>query len=669
MLKPLVLGAEAGRRAMGLAAKVPGADLAAARAVVASGRLVPTTTESALTPGRARLRTLHEQAATVLFEANPTGSAKLLESLDLEAIDDAGYLERLAQRFLKVKEYEAALQMRLRAKDLEPQNPVRWVALARSYQRAAKGGTVRDSVSGLVEGPVADGEKAREALQRAAELAPEDPGISYQLGRFEFDHGHVEAGLDRLQEVTEKHPAYRWLLDYAHRARRPHVLQMERAQRAYEQALALRPTSSVALRGILATGTRAAQDWAGMWESALVFEASKKRGYARRRELLDQLTPLVTAPHVSAEQAEAILALLQDAEDRGIRLRWATVSLISYRLQFAGQLRAGFALRRSLAERTLRWLGDSSGGHAGHRQKLLAALSYLGRTQEALELIDPLPWQPSTERGRLRLEKLRADTRLLHGDVQPYLDYSAQVRKATPLPGEEKMAELISGKRVAVVGPAETSDELGELIDSYDVVIRTRFQAGFVAENARRIGSRTDITYYAGRDQGLLAAEGAVAAESGDLQMVVARPLSMDSVRSLLGGETPEWLRVGRHDFAVCFHGAPLGVPRIIYDVLQFDPAEIGLFHADFYAGEQAYSQGYWEAQHVGFGPHSKMNDVITAHDLDSDFQLMQAFAATGRLTAHGASAEVMALEKDEYLRRVEAAPIFPRPAAEQEKA
>ena len=37
MLKPLVLGAEAGRRAVGLVSKVPGADLAAARAVAYAG--------------------------------------------------------------------------------------------------------------------------------------------------------------------------------------------------------------------------------------------------------------------------------------------------------------------------------------------------------------------------------------------------------------------------------------------------------------------------------------------------------------------------------------------------------------------------------------------------------------------------------------------------------
>lgn len=659
MLKPLVLGAELGRRAVGLAAKAPGLDLTIARAVIASARLVDTTSEASLTPGRSKLRTLHEQAAGVLFDANPTGAAKLLRRVSIDEVQDPDYLERLAQRYLKIKEYEAALAMRLRAKELDPENPVRWVALARSYQRAARGGVVRDAVGGLVEGPVADGDKARDALRHAAELAPEDPGIRYQLGRFEFDHGQIDEGLQHLQEAVDAQPAYRWFLDYAHRARRPHVLQMDRAQEAYQKALELNPNSTVAMRGIVATGTRSAQDWPELWRNAMRYEGGIRWGLSRRRELARQLQPLVTAPKMSDAEAETIVALLGHAETRGTRLRWVTTSLISYRLQFAGHLRAGFALRRRLAERTLNWLGTSSAGHAGHRQKLLASLIYLGREKEALSMIDPLPWQPNNPRSRLRLEKLHADAHLVRGNLQPYLDYSAGVRAATPLPGEERMAALIKGKRVAVVGPAETSDELGELIDSYDVVIRTRFQAGFVAENEARIGARTDITYYAGRDQELLAAEGAAAAESGNLKLVVARPLSMDSVRGMLGGRTPEWLRVGRHDFSLSYHGAPLGVPRIIYDVLQFDPEEIALFHADFYAGAQAYSKGYWDAAHVGFGPYSKMNDVISAHDLDFDFRLMHAFADTGRLTAHGASEEVMNLDRDEYLRRVEAAPIF----------
>ncbi|GAA3284987.1 hypothetical protein [Nesterenkonia halobia] len=659
MLKPLVLAADVGRRAVRTAAKAPGADLALARAVVAAGRTVPAARGDTLRPDRSRLGALHEQAADVLFTANPDGAARLLAATDVARIDDADRLERLARRFLAVDEYEAALRLRRRAVDLQPENPVRWGALAASLRRSAAGGLVRDSVAGLVEGPVAEEEAARRALARAVELAGDDAEIRFELGCLTFDQGRTEDGLDHLQGAVARRPDARWLIEYAHRARRPHVLQLDRALDAYEQALDRAPHSNVALRGVISAGARAGQDWPRLWAAAMRYEASLRRGLARRQALAAELEPLVTAAHLDAERAETIMALLSHAETRGTRLRWATTSLIVLRLQFAGRLRDGFALRRRLAERTLDWLGRSSGGHAGHRQKVLAALLALGREQEALELIDPLPWEPDSRRGRRQLEKLRADAQLAAGEPGPYLEYSSQVRSEVPLPGEERMAALVAGRRVAVVGPAQTDDQLGELIDSYDVVVRTRFQAGFVAENAARLGSRTDITYYAGRDQELLAAEGAAAAEAGDLALVVARPLSMDAARGLLGGELPEWLRVARHDFSLCYHGALLGVPRIVYDVLQFDPAEIALFHADFYAGSQAYSAGYWEEQHIGFGPYSKMNDVIASHDLAGDFRFMQAVAATGRLTAHGASAEVMALDLDDYLERVEAAPLF----------
>lgn len=84
-----------------------------------------------------------------------------------------------------------------------------------------------------------------------------------------------------------------------------------------------------------------------------------------------------------------------------------------------------------------------------------------GEYQRAQQLIDPMPWTPSTTAEQHRLEKMAADVHLIQGRPQPLIDYAAARAADLPLPGEERFRELVAGKRVAVVGPADTGDRLG----------------------------------------------------------------------------------------------------------------------------------------------------------------------------------------------------------------
>ena len=59
---------------------------------------------------------------------------------------------------------------------------------------------------------------------------------------------------------------------------------------------------------------------------------------------------------------------------------------------------------------------------------------------------------------------------------------------------EEDFASYISGKRVALVGPASslTGQKLGEVIDSYDIVARVKT---FIRDDTEDFGTRCDILY------------------------------------------------------------------------------------------------------------------------------------------------------------------------------
>lgn len=653
MLKPLVIAAEAGRQAVRIAQKIPGADVAIAKGIIASARAVPSSTDVEMTGKDTILRRFHSQVANTLFETNARGARRALAQLEIGQIDDPDLLERMAVRYIRLREFEAALAMRRRAVDLDPENPGRYLALARSLQRANNSSVVRDAVAGLTAGPEPLPEEARRALDKATELAPDNPAILHQRGRLEFDHGDTDEGIRLLEEAVARRPSPGWYTDLALRYRRPHVLQLDKALDNYEKALRKRPNNPQTFRHIITMGCRTEHDWPRMWANAEIYENARgSRGSrARRAQLANELVDLFRGGPISAERAETALAVMETYEtDRGIRLSWPTTALIVYRLQFAGHLGAGFQLRRRLAERTLDWLGHTSAGHIGHRQMLLSALVYLERFTEAQELIDPMPWEPQTPLASQQLEKLAADTHLVQGRPDRYVEYSRRARTRTPLPADTKMEELVRGKRVAIVGPVDTGDRLGSVIDEYDVVVRPRFAPDFIAQHTESQGSRTDIVYINAQDIDQIIEPMGQAIGAGTLKLAVARPLSIQHHlhRRL------DWLRFYRQDFSLCFHGASLGIQRFIYDIMQFQPAEIAVFNSDMYTGLDPFAAGYRDAKDVGFGPGSIMNDLIVLHDLLFDFKYLGWLHQAGVVTLHGKSAEVGALTPEQYVEAIE---------------
>ncbi|NDK33172.1 tetratricopeptide repeat protein [Nesterenkonia haasae] len=655
MVKRLVMGAEAAQKAIRSVSSIPAADTALARAVIGADKILTPGMATSLRPRKTTLSSFHEKVATVLFEANRAGAMKLLDQLEPETINDAATLERLALRFTKLKEYSAARMLRERAVALEPGNPVRWVALSRSLQRNSWGAVVHDPVAGLEHGPTSETTAARDALATAQEFAPENAYVLHERGKLEFAQGDWATGLELMRQAAEMEPKAQWWNDLAAAYRKPHVAELDKSLDAYERALELQPRSPTAFRGLLLMGCRADQDWARLWRNAERFErARKRRGRRTRLALMDVLRPMFAAEPDESD-ISAALVRLNVAGTKGHRLSWPTTSLIIYRLHFAQRMKPGFALRRQQAKRTIAWLGTASAGHSRHRQKLLSALLYLERYSEAQQLIDPMPWEPASTAERHRLQKMAADVHLIQGRTAPLADYARARAEDLPLPNEDTFRKLIAGKRVAVVGPADTGDRLGETIDTYDVIIRPRLMTEFTADDAARLGSRTDISYFSGRDLTDFMPVAREAVARGELKMVIGRGLSMNS----FSGEIPDWLRFYRHDFSLGFHGPPMGIGRILYDVLQFEPAEIGLFNIDFFTGQTAFGAGYREDKDSGLGPYSIVNEIILAHDLVFEHRLTKAIAASGVLTGHGVAGEVMKVSEADYLQKLAESPAL----------
>lgn len=108
---------------------------------------------------------------------------------------------------------------------------------------------------------------------------------------------------------------------------------------------------------------------------------------------------------------------------------------------------------------------------------------------------------------------------------------------------------------------------------------------------------------------------------------------------------------------SLCPSGGQLGIQRIIYDVLQYQPAELRIFNSDFYTGERMFTPGWRPLD--SFGPGSHINDLIAAHDLRADFLFAQALLRCGAVSAQGIAAQVLSMPVDEYLTTVEGASVL----------
>lgn len=587
----------------------------------------------------------------------PQGDVELAQIAIERGFASPSFLERVAARAERRGEADSALALRRRAVAMEPMSAHRHLALAKTLEKIPMEGVVHDWILGLSRGPKVDvGAESLEALGRAHELAPGNPYILYEYGVALVRAGDVEGGLPLLETAALKSPNRARFMDLAETYRRPDVARFEKALYYYERAVEDDPHNTKALAGIINAGARGPMDWPRMWRSVSKLETRKNKSVGLHNEhgLREKINRLfMEESERTAEDVSAAVQGIQAFVRQGHRMHPTVLGLIIIRLQFLRYFEVGFDLRKTIAESRLEKLQKAPVTTAEQLRNILRALVYLGDAETAASLTEPRFWADEDQLTYARVEKMNADAQLMNGNIVPYLQYSRAARERMPLPAEDRMAQLVTGKRVALVGPADTGDLLGKVIDDYDVIVRPRYQPQFLAAHRDSQGTRTDITYYSGQDLTSLFENIETAAEAGDVQVVNARPFSYSahSYKNL------SWLRFYRQDFSLCFHGASLGLQRIAYDLLQFEPTEISVFNADFYTGSSMFSPGWRERD--TFGPNSLNNDIVVSHDVKFEFMFMKALMSTGILTAQGRPAEVLSQTTGEYVRSVEEAGVL----------
>lgn len=451
------------------------------------------------------------------------------------------------------------------------------------------------------------------------------------------------------------------LLDRADAHRAPDVTDFDAAYAAYAEALDKEPANVRAMEGLINVGVRGGRDWAELWHRAKAFEKNRRKDKQPVRRPLREALNAFFSPEASESQLQPVLGELRRSQRISKGLHPVVEDLVAARQMSLGHLGLAFAVRRDTARAAVDRLQKVGADKPAKLRRRLAALLYAGRPKTALTVANSAAAEAQQLSRRVvqQVQKLAADAALFTGDTEPYTDYAREAGKSLPLPGEEQIEELVSGKRVAIVGPADTGDALGETIDGFDLVVRAQYAPQFVSSRRESLGSRTDVAYYSGRDLHAALDKLPGVVESGQLKLVVARPGDYTRHGQLLEAGAAPWLRFYRQECSLYFHGRPLGVPRMVYDLLQFQPAEIGLFNIDLYSGGRWFADGYRAPEQSAFGPGSIMNDLMVVHDLLTDFRFLRALTRAGAVVGYGASQRVLSMTEEEYVFQLEKGGAF----------
>lgn len=611
--------------------------------------------ETMVTGRKRRRQTPPEKVALAILKYVPGGEARFAFAAHEAGMASAGLLERVASRAKRSAAPEDIIRMRRGALELDPQQAHRYVALAEALEAQTERQVVHDPAVGLHHGQKSPhAEEVITLLKDAQRRSPENVTITFMLGERLVERGDSAEGLVQLEKAALKAPDEQRLLALAQAYRRPDIAQFSHALDSYEQVFSADSKNERALSGLVHTGARGPMDWPRIWRSVRRVEARRKQSPFFRDEIAESLDILFRGDEQTASaQVDGLVTMLDDSQSVGEELHHQTVALLVLRFQFLGWFEAGFRLRARNAQRRLQRLRRRGIRDIRTLRQAMQALVYLEDSETASRVSTDADYWAQSGEEKSAAAKLHADAELMLGKAEPYFRYSEEARKKVQLPADRTMAELVRNKRVAIVGPAATGEALGAEIDSYDVVVRPNFNPDFVASHPESMGSRTDIAYYSGQDMSTLIDDVEKLVENSGVQLINTRSFSYHAHQH----RNLPWLRFSRHDWSLSFHGSPLGIQRMIYDLLQFRPDEIAIFNSDFYTGSGEFAEGYRKKR--SFAPGSFMNDLVVVHDLLTDFRFTQAMLRTGYVTAKGRAAEVLSREPSEYLKDVEEAGVL----------
>jgi tetratricopeptide (TPR) repeat protein len=594
----------------------------------------------------------HLRLARALVKQKRWGRAvATLERAVDAGVDEVEVLDLLARARTGAGDHAGAVAALSAAIERDP-TADRYHDLGAAQERCRRPGVTRDAMLGLVEGAQPDWVAVERSFATAAELAPTVGRHHHRTGLARVQLADLEGAVQALARAVELEPgdaawAYRLgvtiLQQGGQRALEP--AERRAAERAFLRALAADPTH-LGARKRLVDARLTEADWSRAAGAAWPDRAQVRDPVAALARFLDD----DPAPGRDLASVEAALAAATPRDvGEAPRPWWLALHV---RLLALGRFTLAYRVKRLVAAHAVLDTPDPT--DPARCLEAARALGYLDRPNEGVDLLRSVAATTSSARWREVLAKVAADLLLLTGDASAHLARPVSTVGNDPA-AECRFRELVQGRRVVIVGPGATPLEQGERIDGFDTVIRTRqLPPTAPMEHAARVGSRTDIAYYASTSTGLFGDEIRAALREGRLGLAVFRTSTYAEAQPFL--ERPGDLRYVPSEFKAGFLGNPMAILRIVYDVLRYRPAALEVCNIDFFLSATEYAEGHDIAQRI----EERWSDlgVLAAralpHDYLADYALTRTLHRAGLLGVDPTVRELLDRSPDGYLAEMD---------------
>jgi hypothetical protein len=214
---------------------------------------------------------------------------------------------------------------------------------------------------------------------------------------------------------------------------------------------------------------------------------------------------------------------------------------------------------------------------------------------------------------------------------------------------EKAFSNYIKNKSIAIVGPLQSGLNIGEEIDSHDVVLRFNY-SGLKNFSKEEFGEKTDMSFYI--SEILLKDKLDIEKVSymNQLDWVIMDTSHSEDDICFLGLNTNIRQRYpAGHAFATTMlKGAPSGIQRVIMDLLRFDTGKIKVFNTNLFLENnyaEAYrSRGKQGADHFNFFWHDPL----------SNFIFLKRLKASSTIDTDEILSKILEMSETEYIDALE---------------
>jgi hypothetical protein len=218
---------------------------------------------------------------------------------------------------------------------------------------------------------------------------------------------------------------------------------------------------------------------------------------------------------------------------------------------------------------------------------------------------------------------------------------------------DKKIAQILNGKSVAIVGPSDTLNNDAFEIDSYDIVVRLNYTHTGKGLDKVKKGIKIDISYFNGEQidsilengKGKLPSDIKIACVKGIFRAEKIKKANLETIIK----------EIARPNLFT-FHSSFNLLPLVLLDILQFNIKCIKVFHVDLFltkSREPGYYPDVFDRNKIEVLKLATKESFLD-HDPMMQHIFLKSIYACKKITGDAMYDRAVSLESSQYLKELE---------------